>query len=42
MVRVGTCRITQEFIHVRAAKIRNTLLPIETVYLSISGAYGLT
>jgi hypothetical protein len=36
MVRADARQITQEFIKVRAARMRNTLLPIEAEYLSMS------
>ena len=41
MVRVGARQITQEFIQVQAAEVRNTLLPVKAEYLSISGVHGL-
>jgi hypothetical protein len=41
MVRMGARRITQEFIKVRAAGMRNTLHPVEDEYLSITGVHGL-
>jgi hypothetical protein len=41
MVCVGARRITQAFKQVQAAEVRNTLLPIEAEYLSISGVHGL-
>ena len=41
MVHAGSCRITQEFIQVCAPEMRNTLLPVEPEYLSITGVHGL-
>jgi hypothetical protein len=41
MVRAGARRITQEFIQVRAAGMRNTLRHVEAEYLSITGVHGL-
>jgi hypothetical protein len=40
-VRAGACLIPQEIIQVRAARMRNTLLPIKAEYLSITGVHGL-
>jgi hypothetical protein len=40
MVRADARRITQGFIQVRAARMRNTLL-VEAEYLSITGVHWL-
>jgi hypothetical protein len=41
MVCVDARRITQGFIQVRDAGMRNTLRPVEAEYLSIIGVHGL-
>jgi hypothetical protein len=41
MVRADAHRITQGFIHVRAARMRNNLRPVEAEYLSTTGLHGL-
>jgi hypothetical protein len=41
MVRMGARQITREFIQVRAARMCNTLCPIEDEYLSIVGVHRL-
>jgi hypothetical protein len=42
MVRAGAHRITQGFIQVRAARTRNTLLPVEDVYLKFHWCSHIT
>jgi hypothetical protein len=41
MLHADARRITQGFIQVRAARMRNTLLPVDAGYLSITGVHGL-
>jgi hypothetical protein len=41
MVRVGAHRITQRFIQVWAARMRNTLLHVEAVYWNFTSVHGL-
>jgi hypothetical protein len=41
MVRASAHWITQEFIQVWVARMCNTLLPVETKCLSITGVHGL-
>jgi hypothetical protein len=41
MVRADARRITQGFIHVRSARMCNTLCPVEVEYLSITGVHML-
>jgi hypothetical protein len=41
MVRTDARRITQGFVQVQAARMCNTLCPVEAKYLSITGVHEL-